>query len=248
MPFDRLLTQAVFLLQWFATLSRKTQSDKRMTTMNVTVNETQRLFVIPVSGGGGYSCLGFDVVYKRLQQYVKKLGWGEPSAEEIGTLDQYNAFKKAEHAYILTKPEETQFDPDTPLIVQKLLDSLIKQNVKVRIYYGDAKTGRDWLNEYDIIGRISRSMGPLKVPLLVPERGNGGFAILTACIVRIQASNGQDLWKHASYHQPKLTIRASDKTGYLEEVLVDDTVLARFKKAGHAERWKAFVQGNRFSK
>lgn len=232
----------------FFSLHKEGQINKEelMTNLNPTVNLEQRLFVIP--SGDGVSCLGFDVVFRRLRQYAEKLGWAPPAEKEVGTLKQFEDYSRAESAYIATKPQETQFDPGTPLVVAKLLDELIKRGHKVRLYYGDATTGRDWLQEFDTIGRMSRSMGPLKVPLLVPDRHNGGPQVLTACIVRIQDSSGRDLWRHAGYHQPTFKIQSSEVKGYVEEAVVDSVVHARFKKAGQASRWIEFMRGNRMTK
>jgi hypothetical protein len=36
---------------------------------------------------------------------------------------------------------------------------------RVRIWLGDIETGRNWLDEYDVSGTVSCSMGPIKIPL-----------------------------------------------------------------------------------
>lgn len=65
---------------------------KTTTTSNqsVTINDDQRLFVIPCAGG--YSCLGFDVCERRtvaLARELAALGVNIPAPELIGTLERY---------------------------------------------------------------------------------------------------------------------------------------------------------------
>lgn len=126
----------------------------------VTLNAEQRLFVLPQSGG--YSCLGFDVVFKRLVQFAKLLGRALPNPEGIGKLEQYQEYRLAEKAYIATNPKETLYDPDTPLAVQSCLESYRKSRAPVRLFFGNPDTGKEWLEENDVYGTIGRSMGPSK--------------------------------------------------------------------------------------
>lgn len=212
----------------------------------VTLNPEQRLFVLRQSGG--YSCLGFDVVFKRLKQYAKALGWGEPSEQEIGKLSQYEAYLSAERAFIATNPKDTCFDPDTPVAVQRVLEAYRKSGQKIRVFLGDAKTGRDWHDEHDVVGTIGRSMGPLKVPLLISGNDCGGPALLTACIVRLMdAKTKQELYRHPTYQAGTFSILPSDFPGYSHEVQVNEQRVARFRTLAAAQRWVAFMKGERMS-
>ena len=80
-----------------------------------------------------------------------------------------------------------------------------RERLRVRLHYGDTDTGRDWMDRYDVTGRIGRSMGPVKVPLVIANcRSMGGPAILENCIVRIRHANkknGGDLYRHPKYHE-----------------------------------------------
>lgn len=73
---------------------------------------------------------------------------------------------------------------------------------RVRLSYGDTLTGRDWQEQYGIVGRIGRSTGPVKVPILMHNRRSiGGPAILDCCIVRIVSSaGGRVLYQHPKYY------------------------------------------------
>jgi hypothetical protein len=59
------------------------------------------------------------------------------------------------------------FHAQTPDAVVQSLESARSRRQRVRLYYGDFQTGRDWLEEHDVEGIIGNSMGPLRVPLLI---------------------------------------------------------------------------------
>jgi hypothetical protein len=213
-----------------------------MTTM--TICPQSRLFVLRHENG--YSCLGFDVVFKRLLQYARMLGLPSPVEHEVGTSAQFAAYQVAERAYIATRPTETLYDPDTLPEVRKLLEAYRKSGAKVRIFLGDALTGQDWLNECDVYGRIGRSTGPLKVPLLVEPGEHGGSAILTACIVRIvDGKTRKDVWRHPRYQAPVFRLAQTPASGkYPAQVLKEDgSLYAAFRTEAKARRWVEFMQG-----
>lgn len=98
----------------------------------------------------------------------------------------------------------THFHPDTPEIVRRVLEAARTRGTRIRVHYGSMKTGRDWMDEYDVAGKVGRSMGPQKVPIFIHNsRSMGGPAILTSCIVRVRYANkkeGGDLYRHPKYH------------------------------------------------
>jgi hypothetical protein len=62
-----------------------------MTAPTITLNTEQELYVIPQSGGG-YSCLGFDVLIERYNRLAIELNdpqYPQFSPQERGTLDGY---------------------------------------------------------------------------------------------------------------------------------------------------------------
>ena len=75
-----------------------------------------------------------------------------------------------------------------PRVIQ-VLEDLMRSRDRVRIYYGDQfPPYREWGGMPER-GRISRSMGPEKIPLIINNsRSMGGGGILTNSIIRIEAS------------------------------------------------------------
>lgn len=77
--------------------------------------------------------------------------------------------------------------------------------LRLRLYYGDNETGKDWQECHDTTGYIVRSTGSQKIPLLIYNKNcYGGGDILTHCIVKIEyanKANGGILWQHANYHK-----------------------------------------------
>lgn len=147
----------------------------------------------------------------------------------------------------------TAYHKDTPMEVVAVLEASRQHDIRIRLFYGDVETGRDWMEEYETMGRVGRSVGPIKIPILLKQRNsNGGTAILDDCIVKITA-HGETLYQHPKYHQPSLSLRPCDdpemiKLGYTTEVLMDDKVVARFATEAQAQRWISFMKGERNSK
>jgi len=83
-----------------------------------------------------------------------------------------------------------------------LLERLRDYGSRVRFHWGDTKTGLDWGDEYMVWGRIGRSCGDCKIPLLVHNsRSLGGPAISTDSIVKISAKGGRTIYQHPKYHK-----------------------------------------------
>jgi hypothetical protein len=131
----------------------------------------------------------------------------------------------------------TYYDPKTPDEVIKVLEHARQNHTRIRLYYGDTETGRSWLEEYDVEGHVGRSMGPIKIPILLHNaRSIGGGGILTHCIVKIIVSS-KVLYQHPSFHTGTMKIQSSDMQGYAEMVTVDGEIHARFPKVGQAAKW-----------
>lgn len=134
----------------------------------------------------------------------------------------------------------TYYHKDTPAVVVDVLEQARKGGTRIRLRYGDTETGRDWLDEFDVEGRIGRSMGPIKVPILLARRtSTGGPALLEHCLVKVRQTgkDGRTLYRHQTYHTPALVVQRSSEPGYEVEVLADGEVHARFQAFLAANRW-----------
>ena len=96
---------------------------------------------------------------------------------------------------------DTYFHPDCPTNIRDILERARKGQTRISVYYGSAETGHGWGDVET--GRVGRSMGPQKVPIMLYSRRSiGGSAILTSSIVRITHANkkeGGDLYRHPKY-------------------------------------------------
>ena len=109
--------------------------------------------------------------------------------------------------------EGTYFTPGTKDDVVNNLMNVMKTQERIRIYYGDAKTGMDWGKEYVFEGRVSRTQEKLCKPILLHnKRSTKGNLIQTDCIVRIDYANANEnaivrnscqpiLHSHLYYHK-----------------------------------------------
>lgn len=240
--------------------------------MEITCNKEQQLFVLKDTEY--VSCMGFGVVFKQcleLQRRIKKfniLPAGVSLAplleSEIGTLKQYEQY--GDLVKILgTRKTGTWFDYDTPAKVRNILEQYRKEGGRLRLFYGDTKTGRDWMGENDVVGEVGRSTGMMQIPLLIAEGEHGGPGILDSCIVRIlDADSREELYRQKNYHLPDMEIRTTDgiksswhveeppklltEMGYTHGVWVqekDGTFgnHANFKTYGKAAQFVAYMAG-----
>ena len=145
----------------------------------------------------------------------------------------------------------TSYHADTPWAVIDVLERVRRANIRVHLTYGYTKAGQDvnkgpigrsWLEECDVDGTIGRSMGPVKIPILIHNsRSMGGASILDHCIVRITTTTKprKVLYQHPTYSAPTLEKAAPDMEGYKTIVLADGKVHARFRTEAAADRWLA---------
>jgi hypothetical protein len=140
----------------------------------------------------------------------------------------------------------TYYDSRTPPEVVNVLEKARLNRTRLHISLGDVVTGRDYLDEFECFGFIGRSIGPSKVPLILPlSRSIGGGAILDHCIVRIRhSSGGRILYQHPKYHHGKIEVRQKDQPIVLEngrsllvDVLRDGQTQAAFETVAKAMRY-----------
>lgn len=145
----------------------------------------------------------------------------------------------------------------TPDEVVRVLDSARRHRTRIRLHYGHTEPdhpecGRDWMEENDVEGYASNSVGPLKVPILLHNaRSDVGMAILDNCIIKITTAKGKRvLYQHANYRRPEITLREIQPgervgdvdlraKGYTLTVCFDGQMTASFKSLAAAQR---FVQ------
>jgi len=141
-----------------------------------------------------------------------------------------------------------EFHEETPEEVKTILLNELHSNNRIRLFFGDNKTGQVWYEEYDIMGYIGKSTGTKPCLLLINNKNStGGGAILTHCIVKI-TKNGRTLYQHKNYRCGDFEIKESDVPGYIESVFIDGVLHANFKKTGQATKYVEFMQGKRNSK
>lgn len=166
----------------------------------VTTNVEQELYVI--NTGSGYSCLGFDVCQREANQLIERLVLEELGdvVANRGSLAQY-ALYRAALSMVGKRDLGTWFAPGTDSRVKTILEAARDNGTRLRLHYGDVETGAAWSDKPES-GKIGRSMGPLKVPLLIrTRRSSGGEAILTNCIVKIEgAATKRVLFAHPGFH------------------------------------------------
>ena len=133
----------------------------------------------------------------------------------------------------------TSFDVRTPNQVCDVLLRLMNKDHRVRVFYGDADTGRDWCEFNDTMGYVVRTGGKVKIPILLHNsRSIGGGSILDHCIVKI-AVGKHVLYKHPRYHVP------IKKDG--NRILFTDTGEVLFDNPNGVDRVYDFLLGKRNS-
>lgn len=128
------------------------------------------------------------------------------------------------------------FDAKTPDRVVNVLLRYMGTKERIRVFYGDPKTGRDYGEEYNVMGYVGNSAGPVKIPLLVNNtRSYGGPGLLEASIVRITVDK-RDVYRH-----PKYKCDVSVKGN---EVYLNGKLQAVCKNHTKAEKLAAFYRGD----
>ncbi len=143
----------------------------------------------------------------------------------------------------------TSYHDETPDDVIRVLESARLNRTRLHVSLGETEgpqAGRDWLEEFETQGYVGRSMGPVKVPLLVANRrSTGGGAILDHCVVRIRTSSGgRVLYQHPKYQHGQLEIRRKpepltlpDHRVLTVDVFRDQELHASFENHEKARSW-----------
>lgn len=143
----------------------------------------------------------------------------------------------------------TAYNINTSDEVIKVLESARTDKKRIRIFYGDTNTGRDWMEIDDTIGTVGRSTGINKIPLLIKNsRSMGGGAILDHCIVKITIDK-EIVYQNPEYYLPTMEIKeATDDLkmmGYFYSVFADGINTYNCKTKKQAENEILFHKGLR---
>ena len=85
---------------------------------------------------------------------------------------------------------DTAYDVRTPDALVSLLEKMRMLRARCAFVYGDPETGVVW-DDTPLRGRIGRSTGTYKIPLVIKTRRSmGGEALLTHCILVVKESVG----------------------------------------------------------
>lgn len=146
----------------------------------------------------------------------------------------------------------TSYNIDTPEEVVRWLETSRERGQRIRIFYGDTGTGKDWREEFDTMGHIGRSNGQIKIPLLIKTKRNlGGGAILDHCIVKITTKDSvgkiRTVYQHPEYHLYKNSMQIQEIDGaiYRYKIVIDGETVSQHKKKKDAENYCAFLLGLR---
>lgn len=144
---------------------------------------------------------------------------------------------------------ETSYSFGTPDAVKAALENARHSGARIRLFYGDTETGLSWGDEFEVIGRVGRSMGKIRIPLLIHNaRSTGGGGILDNCIVAIMTAPGRFAYKHPNFSAGDWAIVPSDLPDYAAAVTNHGKPHARFRTPEQAARYVEFMRGERFSK
>lgn len=212
---------------------------------NVTINNQQRLFVI--ESEGGVSCLGFDVVDEQRRYIAAELKI-ELHDAAIGTLEAYEQHQSLVRLWCEKAKEDKSMiffgSLSVPLALQKVLRKLVKTTELVRIMLGDPATGTVWMEEHDVVGSIGLSMGPMRVPLLVPEGERYGMTLLCDNVLMVKNWETSEVLFSRPFTLPSLrVIAAHTADGARFDVIDDKGTLAGFDAACKAYAYMAFMAG-----
>ena len=143
----------------------------------------------------------------------------------------------------------TSYSAGTAQVVVDALERARTNGQRVYFRLGDTETGKDWLEENDLCGKVGRSTGNIKIPLLIKTgRSMGGGGILTDCILLLIVE-GVEVYRHSLYQVPQFEIVESGIIGHPIGVqVVGGGIAANFKTIEQANRWVNFMVGNRMCK
>lgn len=128
----------------------------------------------------------------------------------------------------------------TPAELIKQMERLRKSSTRIKIYYGDPKTGKCWQQEFDKTGYIGLSRGDkARFPILVyNHRSMGGGSIMTDCILKIVSSTKKQsvFYCAENFIAPQVEVKPSQDAERPFNVHIDGLLYGCCKTASEAKR------------
>lgn len=150
-----------------------------------------------------------------LTPYEEAVAAGTMPDPVTDSINGHHVERVTEHCQVYDRLNGVHYSPGTILPVLRLLATYMHSDARLRFHYGDVVTGQDWCDEWDVEGRLSTSMGPIRIPILCNKvTSSGGGGILSACIVRLRTANRAsspygDLYRHPDYFVDMVTFRTN---------------------------------------
>lgn len=217
-------------------------------------DDERQLFTF--KSGEGYTCWGYQNAIDETAQLQTVM------EEPVLAFQPGDIRVLSEHDRLLEQLQraggypKTWFNRNTPEKVRWALERARINCWTVRLWLGDSTTGKPWLEEHGVVGRIRRSGGLLKVPILIERGGDGlgGGAILDNCVVRVEQWSPRPmkcmdvLYSHELFRYPSAEVvkgkedgKAKPRTIY--SVMVDQQLYGIEYSRPEANRLAAFMRG-----
>lgn len=148
------------------------------------------------------------------------------SESEIGSASAFEKYQRLMRlAPTKLRPGEVWYDPRTPHATRTALESARCTRRKIRIHYGDPKTGLDRMAIQDVVGFVGNAGWQLPCPILLSERNiHIGPRICEPVVVRVVDVDGMFApYQHDSYRLPEFSTVSVGSSDAPEKVLLSAT-------------------------
>lgn len=125
--------------------------------------------------------------------------------------------------------------PEQAVVATKVIQQLERARAtkrRVRIFYGDTNTGRDYLEYQETVGYVVRPLGTQVLHLRRRRDSDVGGEILTNQIVRLMMkppgknSPFEEVYRHPAYHVPSLQVVSARSAVFNSAVSVSEDAYA----------------------
>lgn len=147
-----------------------------------------------------------------------------------------------------TTEDGTHYPATAPDELILVLEDARINGRRIRLFYGDDETGIDFLEEYDIIGRIGRTGGIVKSPILLKRENSSGGPLISADIVLkvTDAKTKKVLYQHPMYQEPYFVIRKNESKKMYDLIYNGQThAVFPFGEEQRMENYIKFMKGER---